>query len=88
MGLDKWIKPEKTDKTSKKQKTTTKKDKESIIDKKKRDHLDKKSLNLIKYSLICKNSKCKYQKTIVKKQLAEEDKICPRCEKEMKIKEV
>lgn len=87
MGLDKWIKPEETDKISEKKKTTSKQAKKRISDKKKEDTINKKSLKLVKYNLICKNSKCKYQKTIVKKRLAEEDKICPKCEKEMKIKE-
>jgi len=88
MGLDKWIKQEDTDKPPKKKKVIPKQDKRSIDDQKKKDVAYKKSLNLIKYHLICQNNKCKYQKTIVKKQLAEEDKNCPRCGKEMKIKEV
>ncbi|MFX0007897.1 MAG: hypothetical protein ACFFA7_07735 [Promethearchaeota archaeon] len=87
MGLDKWIKTEETDKISEKKKTPSKQIKKSSIDKKKEDIIDKKALKLAKYNLICKNSKCKYQKTIVKKRLAEEDKICPRCGKEMKIME-
>ncbi|MHA1292879.1 MAG: hypothetical protein ACTSQJ_09455, partial [Promethearchaeota archaeon] len=46
----------------------------------------KKKLN--KFTLICKKAKCKYQKTILKRQLLEEDKICPRCKGEMKIKKI
>jgi hypothetical protein len=67
MGLDKWLKPEDTDKNSKKKR--------------------KQEIKLVKYTLICLNKKCKYQKIIVKKKLVEKDKICPRCGKEMKIKE-
>jgi hypothetical protein len=81
LGLDKWIKPEE-------EKTTKKKKK---VEGEQRGKTDSKSevkepLKLIKYVLICSNSKCKYKKTIVKKILTEKDKICPRCKKEMKIK--
>ena len=65
MGLDKWIKLEETDKIPEKKKTTKKQVKKSISDKRKEDTINKKPLKLVKYSLICKNSKCKYQKTIV-----------------------
>ncbi|MFX1503539.1 MAG: hypothetical protein ACFFDH_21430 [Promethearchaeota archaeon] len=88
MGLDKWLKPEDLEKKSKKKKVSTpqtkKRKNELIID----ISLEKQSIKLIKYKLVCPNVKCKYQKTIMKKELANDDKICPRCDKEMKIKEV
>jgi hypothetical protein len=87
MGLDKWIKPEDTDKTPKKKKFTPKQDKKSINDQNKKAVKDRKSFKLVKYHLVCQNRKCKYRKTIVKKHIVEEDKNCPRCGKEMKIKE-
>jgi hypothetical protein len=87
MGLDKWIKPEVTDKKPKKKKITPKQDKKSVDEQYKNGVKDKESFKLVKYYLVCQNRKCKYQKTIVKKHIAEEDKNCPRCGKEMKIKE-
>ncbi len=87
MGLDKWLKPEDARNSSKKKKITPEqvsKDKDKQIIKK---NTETKPFKLMKYTLVCQNKKCKFQKIIVKKQLTEEDKICPRCEKEMKIKE-
>ena len=88
MGLDKWINPEEATRNKKKKKTPptqVKKDKNKssaeVI-------LEKKSLKLTKYTLKCPNIKCKYQKTILKKQLTDEDKTCPRCNKEMNAKTV
>lgn len=86
MGLDKWLKPEEIDKNFKKAKKGPEKGKKSKNIQGKIKSNEKKSLKLAKYTLVCQNTKCKYQKIIVKKQLSEEDKICPRCEKEMKIK--
>lgn len=74
MGLDKWLKPE--DNANKKSKN---KDSQKEI-------LGKQTIMLTKYTLICPNTKCKYQKIIMKKQLNEIDRKCPRCNKEMKIK--
>ena len=86
MGLDKWLKPE--DSTKKKKTKESSPIKDKVTNSK---HTSKKSLEsllsmLKKYTLICSNSKCKYQKTLMKKQLIEKDKICPRCNKELKIK--
>lgn len=86
MGLDKWLKPEDVDKSSKKGKKVSEKDKKSRIIQQKDKINEKESLKLTKYILICQNTKCKYQKVFVKKQLSEEDRICPRCENEMKVK--
>ena len=83
MGLDKWIKPEGTvKKTEKKEEArSTKKPKTQPIKKKS----EKKSTNLTKFVLICSKPKCKYKKTIMKKELSEKDRICPRCKNEMKV---
>ncbi len=88
MGLDKWIKPEDADKNPKKKRITSEQVKESINDQKKKNTVDIKSPKLVKYSLVCQNKKCKFQKIMMKKLLTEEDKTCPRCKKEMKLKEV
>ena len=83
MGLDKWIKPEGTvKKTEKKEEArSTKKPKTQPIKKKS----EKESTNLTKFVLICSKPKCKYKKTIMKKELSEKDRICPRCKNEMKV---
>ncbi len=52
----------------------------------KKSQKKKPSIQLTRYTLVCPNAKCKYQKTIMKKLLSEMDKICPRCNKEMKVK--
>ncbi|MBY9010025.1 MAG: hypothetical protein KGD74_09190 [Candidatus Lokiarchaeota archaeon] len=84
MGLDKWIKPEGTvKKTEKKEEArSTKKPKTQPI--KKKSEIE--SINLTKFVLICSKPKCKYKKTIMKKELSERDLICPRCKNEMKVK--
>ena len=83
MGLDKWIKPEGTvKKTEKKEEVkSTKKPKTQPVEKKG----EKESIKLMKFVLICSKPKCKYKKTIVKKELSERDRICPRCKNEMKV---
>jgi len=83
LGLDKWIKPEGTvKKTEKKEEArSTKKPKTQPIKKKS----EKESTNLTKFVLICSKPKCKYKKTIMKKELSEKDRICPRCKNEMKV---
>ena len=43
------------------------------------------SINLTKFVLICSKPKCKYKKIIMKKELSEKDRICPRCKNEMKV---
>ncbi|MHA2290010.1 MAG: hypothetical protein ACXABG_14590 [Promethearchaeota archaeon] len=84
MGLDKWIKPEKTNaKAIKKREDSesTKKNESKLKDK----EIDKELPKITKFNLICSNAKCKYKKTIVKKTITKKDKICPRCKKEMKL---
>jgi hypothetical protein len=88
MGLDKWLKTEDIEKKSKKKKESTVQKKKEKIGKAQDTDLEKKSINLTKFMLICTNRKCKFQKIIMKKQLSEDDKICPRCNQQMKIKDL
>ncbi|MFX1326494.1 MAG: hypothetical protein ACFE8N_16200 [Promethearchaeota archaeon] len=86
MGLDKWLKSEETSKKEQKEIQLTKQ--EEIRKKKlevKKD-TEKISTKLMKQVLVCPSAKCKYQKTIMKKELTKIDRICPRCKKEMKVK--
>ena len=86
MGLDKWLKPKEPIKKPKAKKVTPSKDLKISSERNLKTVLEKPYSKLTKYNLTCTNSKCKYQKTIMKKQLTERDKICPRCKKEMIIK--
>ncbi len=86
MGLDKWIKNEQNVKREKKEEKQPIQGKKGKVEGEKKSDLEKSSITLVKYTLTCSNAKCKYQKIIMKKQLTENDKICPRCNKEMKIK--
>jgi len=83
LGLDKWIKTEVSEKkTEKKEEVrSTKKPKTQPI--KKKSEIE--SINLTKFVLICSKPKCKYKKIIMKKELSEKDRICPRCKNEMKV---
>ena len=83
MGLDKWIKQEGTEKKSEKKEEviSTRKLKAQLIVKKG----EKEPIKLSKFVLICSKPKCKYKKTIMKKELSEKDRICPRCKSEMKV---
>ena len=83
MGLDKWIKPEGTEKKSEKkeEEKSKKKPKAHPIVKKG----EKEPIKLKKFVLICSKAKCKYKKSIMKKELSEKDRICPRCKSEMKV---
>ncbi len=102
MSLDKWIKSEEEKdeegKAEAEKKSKTKKKKSSTKNKPKSKTLLQESEALItpenaikkftKYTLVCPKKSCGYQKTILKKQLIEKDKICPRCKSEMKIKKI
>ena len=88
MGLDKWLKSEGVEKKSKKKKEPAVQPKKQKSGKPQNKVLEKHTINLTKYTLICSNAKCNYQKIIVKKQLTDDDKNCPRCNKQMKIKGV
>jgi len=84
MGLDKWIKPEEDEKKPKKKGGDTKQTKDKFKPKRKENnHLPK---NLIKHILVCSKTNCKYQKILIKKELTNKDKICPKCRSPMKIK--
>ncbi len=87
MGLDKWLKPEDSSNSSKRKRVSPEDNKKKKNNQVKKKTAEDISPKLMKYKFICQNNKCKYQKIIVKKQLMETDKTCPRCGKEMKIKE-
>jgi len=84
LGLDKWIKPEETTKKPKIKDDAKKPKKTESKPKEKKGTIGLK--NLLKFDLVCPKTKCKYQKTIRKKELTDKDKICPRCKSIMKIK--
>ena len=86
MGLDKWLKPEDKEKKTKKNKESPDQTIKSKNKDTKKKPLEKSSIQLTRYTLVCPNAKCKYQKTIRKKVLTDEDKTCPRCNKTMKTK--
>jgi acetyl-CoA carboxylase beta subunit len=81
LSLDKWLKSEKEGK----EKSAIKKeeDKSSKVDEQKQK--EKTGSKLQKFMLKCSNSKCNYQKTLMKRELNERDKVCPRCNSKMKI---
>ena len=82
MSLERWLKPDK-----KAKKIEVKKDK--VVEKgsktqSKKDSTEKPAFN--KYVLVCTKAKCKYQKIIMKKNISDKDKICPKCRSKMKAK--
>jgi len=83
MGLDKWLNPEEVPKKDGKKPTQVKRE---ILEGKDIPKTQLAISKLTKYTLNCPNSKCKYQKTVMKKVLTVTDKICPRCNEEMKVK--
>ena len=88
MGLDKWLKTEEEVEREEKKKAALTEVKESKRESEQISTFKSPPTQLIKYVLVCPNAKCKYQKTIMKKQLTEKDKICPRCNKELKVKKI
>ncbi|HEY0090653.1 MAG TPA: hypothetical protein VGB37_17510 [Candidatus Lokiarchaeia archaeon] len=82
-NLDKWIKPKKK---VEKPKKNSQKDYSKEI--KKEIKSTKPIEKFAKYNLTCSKKGCGYKKTIVKKELNEQDKKCPRCKSEMKIKNI
>ena len=89
MSLDKWIKDKEESKKAKKKPLKKEKVEEPIEEfESQPPEIDtiKDSRLLTKFVLTCSDSKCKYKKTLRKKNLKDKDKICPRCKKEMKIK--
>jgi len=79
--LDKWIKSEKEGKE--KGDVQEREEKSSKADEQKSKQ--KTGLKLQKFILKCGKSKCNYQKILMKRELSESDKICPRCKSKMKI---
>ncbi|MFX1501089.1 MAG: hypothetical protein ACFFDH_09020 [Promethearchaeota archaeon] len=86
MSLDKWLKSEDEKKKQKKKKETINQKSENQIEHEQKKSIDKLVVQLTKYILISTNTKCKYQKRIMKKELTDKDLICPRCNKKMKPK--
>ena len=92
MSLEKWIKPQKDKDESKKES----KDKKNEIQSKKPQSKISNNENDLKvnkvaktkfskYLLICPKKSCGYQKTLMKRELNDKDKTCPRCKGIMKI---
>ena len=96
MSLDKWIKTDKKEKKTEnksevqiKNKSSTKTKSQSINSIEDSDSLrssEESEKKRIRYLLICSKKSCGYQKRLVKKQLTNKDKTCPRCKGVMKIK--
>ena len=96
MSLDKWIKSDKKKKDTDNKSEVQKKNNNSTKTKapSKVNIEDTKSVRSseiakktpIKYHLVCSKKSCGYQKTLMKKQLNNKDKTCPRCKGVMKIK--
>jgi len=85
MSLDKWLNGKKVAKKKKKEIkdiVINHNEDQGLIEPKKNNVKPVKKLK--KYTLLCVNKKCKYKKTLMKSQISEHDKICPRCGKEMK----
>ncbi|MFX1378460.1 MAG: hypothetical protein ACFFA4_05150 [Promethearchaeota archaeon] len=87
MGLDKWLKSDDKKNDLKNMKIPTKQVEKRKKEQKKNKTVEQQIRKLIKYTLLCGNTICKYQRIIVKKQLSEKDRICPRCGKNMRVKE-
>lgn len=88
--MEKWLKPQKKgEKSEEKQSKPEKKKDESNTNstlKQKSEFTKPVAIKVIKFKLECPKSTCKYKKTIIKKSLADKDKICPRCKSKMKVK--
>lgn len=84
MGLDKWLESDKVKK--KKVKESAGINTEKKEPKKKEINTTQSKQRLSKFILICTNSKCKYQKVLMKRKLVYRDKTCPKCKSEMKEK--
>lgn len=84
MGLDKWLQSDKDEKKEIEQLKAVSSKKDAPKPNKKK--LEGSMKQLSKFILICTNSKCKYQKVLMKRLLVDKDRICPRCKKKMKVK--
>ena len=88
MGLDKWLKSEQEAKKKNTNKETVNRTKRTTEDSMLKKKTKESTGKLMKQTFTCTNAKCKYQRTIMKKQLTERDTICPRCSTKMKSKKV
>ena len=84
MGLDKWLQSDKEEKNNHNEPNAASSEKKE--QKSKKNNVQESKLRLFKFTLICTNSKCKYQKVLMKRALGGKDKTCPRCKSEMKVK--
>lgn len=87
MSLDKFTKPKKkiSKKTTKKKASKKVKIKKSTIKKKQtKTEPAKTDIERKKFYLSC-TARCGYKRTLKKKELNEEDYICRKCRKKMKI---
>ncbi|TXT58305.1 MAG: hypothetical protein BAJALOKI2v1_400037 [Promethearchaeota archaeon] len=89
MSLDKWIKgPEEEEEEEEEGVNGEKEQQEKDLKKSrsiKKEQKRSSKTTLKKYFLKCPKKSCKYQKTLMKSNLTEKDKICPRCKSEMKV---
>ena len=85
MSLDKWIKQDKktANKEKKKPKGSKTSKKESIPEQKNSD-----KISIKKHFLTCSKKGCDYQRTLMKRQLSNLDKTCPKCGGIMKEKKI
>ncbi|TFG27161.1 MAG: hypothetical protein EU532_08025 [Promethearchaeota archaeon] len=92
MSLEKWIKPQKDKDESNKESKDKKKEIQSKKPQSKISNNEKDlkvnkvpATKFSKYLLICPKKSCGYQKTLMKRELNDRDKTCPRCKGTMKI---
>ncbi|MFX1256491.1 MAG: hypothetical protein ACFFAN_01425 [Promethearchaeota archaeon] len=92
MSLDKWIKtPKKKEEAKRKPEINKKESVNKIIHPEgSKDEIEtiKPSKKMTRYLLMCLKRNCAYQKRLMKKQIAEKDKICPRCKGKMSVKKL
>ena len=89
MSLDKWIKKEEPEEE---EKEVDKEEREKKLDSSKKPSEvstklknDAQKVELQKYIPKCSTSKCNYQRILVKRELTEQDRTCPRCKGKMNI---
>jgi hypothetical protein len=84
MGLDKWLESDKVKKKKVKESAGVSSERKDSKEKELTTPQSKQLLS--KFTLICTNSKCKYQKILMKRKLVYRDKTCPKCKSEMSVK--
>lgn len=100
MSLDKWLGKEEEEEEEEEQaeneadtekvsdapqKTLLPSDKQELRGKEE-EKRDSNRVKLTKYLLSCSNSKCEYKKTLMKRELTGDDKVCPRCKSDMNVR--